>query len=452
MIYLDHNATTAPCDAAMAAVETAIRDAWHNPSSVHRGGQVARRLVERARAQVAALCGVKASEVTFTSGATEAIDLAHRGVVASLPPDRRTLITTAIEHEAVREVCDSLHRDLGAEVLHAPIDADGVVNADAIAEMIDARAAERAPSLDLDDAGQLARAGAAAGVALVSVQWANNETGAIQPVADIGRICRQRGVLFFCDATQWIGKMHTAVLRPSMTGAIDTDSPLPWIDMMCCSGHKFHGIKGAGALIARRGVGLRPQLLGAQEKGRRGGTEAVPAIAALGAAAEHAAAWLASADAADASQSAQTTDRPFDRDATPAAARNPEMLRDRLERGVLDAAPGAVVNASDATRGRLWNTTNIGFPGLEAEALLLLLSERGVAASAGAACSSGSLDPSPILLAMGVPEHIAHGSIRLSLSRDTTIDEIDSAAPIIASAVERLSGTTARRAGEPSNA
>ncbi len=441
MAYLDNNATTKPCDEAVAAAETAMRDAWHNPSSVHRDGQRARQLVELARQQLAELFGVKASEITFTSGATEAIDLAHRGVVEAMPPSRRAVVTTPIEHEAVRDVCDDLAKRAGAEILHLTPDDQGVVDPAQLAELIDRRAAEREPQLDLEDHNQRTRAGVASGVALVSVQWANNETGAIQPVADLGRVCRERGVLFFSDATQWVGKMHTRLLRPSVMGEIQPDSPFPWIDMLCCSAHKFHGLKGAGALVARRGVGLRPQLLGTQEKGRRGGTESVPAIAALGAAAHAARRWLGESD-----DERDTSPPAADADAigaTPAAARSIERLRDRLETRILDRSPTAVVNGRQASHGRLWNTTNIAFPTLEAEALLLLLSERGVAASAGAACSSGSLEPSPVLLAMGVPDRLAHGSIRLSLSRDTTQDEVDRAADAIAAAVERLAATPA---------
>jgi cysteine desulfurase len=239
-------------------------------------------------------------------------------------------------------------------------------------------------------------------VALVSVMWANNETGAVQPVHAVGERCRARGVRFHCDATQWVGRMPAGLAG----GAID---------LVTVSAHKFHGPKGIGALWVRGGVRVAPQVVGGpQERDRRGGTENVPGIVGMGVAAEAAMAWLADEDG---------------------RARG-RALRDRLEAGVLARVPDAVVNGAGVER--LWNTTNIGFPGLEAEALLLLLSERGVAASAGAACSSGSLDPSPVLLAMGVPERVAHGSVRFSVSRLTTVDEVEHAVEVVAASVERL--------------
>jgi cysteine desulfurase len=404
-LYLDNNATTKPCEAAIEAADTLMRTAWHNPSSVHRQGQAARQHIELARQAVADLLGVKASTITFTAGATEAIDLAHRGIIEAAPPARRTIITTPTEHEAVRDICQALKRDAGATLLHLPLDSTGTVDPAALEALLDQHAEA---------------------TALVSIQWANNETGVIQPVRDIARLCRARNVLFFSDATQWVGKMDARIAAPSPMGDIDIDGPLPAIDMLCLSSHKFHGIKGAGALYARRGIGLRPQILGAQEKGRRGGTEAAPAIAALGAAARETADWLGPTN---------------DPNQTPPAAREAEQLRDHLERTLLAAHPNAVVNGAGAPHGRLWNTLNLGFPGLEAETILLYLSERGLAASAGAACSSGSLDPSPVLLAMGVPPTVAHGSIRLSLARDTTRADIDEAAALITEAVTALSNT-----------
>jgi cysteine desulfurase len=236
--------------------------------------------------------------------------------------------------------------------------------------------------------------------ALVSIQWANNETGVIQPVETIASLCRERGVLFHCDAVQVIGKEPVG-------------SSLP-CDLLSFSPHKFHGPKGVGVLWTRPGVKLRPTLLGTQELGRRGGTENVPGIIGAGVAAREAAEWLAD----------------------PAARSAIGALRDHFENLILKAVPDAVINGQGAPR--LWNTTNIGFPRLEAEALLLLLSERGLCASAGAACSSGSLDPSPVLLAMGVPEPIAHGSLRFSLSKHTTREEIDQAARTVIESVTRL--------------
>ena len=403
MIYLDNNATTRPCKAAVDAVRDALEEQWANPSSVHREGQNARNTVEIARRDVAALLGLKPSEITFTSGATESIWTAHRGALLALPEQRRTVISSLVEHEAVR---DSLQH------LSGP---DGVPGA----KLINLNPKEGG----LIDPGELKHQleehrGA---VGLVSIQWANNETGAIQPVREIGALARQHNALFHCDATQWVGKYPTAILRPTMTGDIDLNDQRPWIDLVSCSAHKFHGPKGIGALAVRRGVGIRPAVTGSQEKGRRGGTEAVPLIAGMGAAAREASAWLDGA--------------PLDQQ--PPAAVPVAKRRDRLTQSLIENL-GAIPNQPADPTKRLWNTANLGFKGLEAEALLLLMSERGLAASAGAACSSGSLDPSPVLLAMGVPEPVAHGSIRLSLSRNTTDQEIDQAIEIITAAVNRL--------------
>lgn len=377
IIYLDNNATTKPSDAAIQASTDALSEHWQNPSSVHRPGQAARQLVELARRDLAELIGARPRDVVITSGGTESIDLAVRGVLDTREPGARRFVTTRIEHAAVRDLAEEFERTGFASVAWASAGRDGVVDLATLDRLI------------------------APGVTLVSVQWANNETGVVQPVERIAALCRARGVLFHCDATQWVGKQPTDVL------GLDCD-------LLTCSAHKFHGPKGAGLLWIRPGVRLRPRLVGSQELGRRGGTEAVQAIAGAGAAAREAVAWL--------------------RD--PSERERLAGLRDRFERRVLGLAPDAEVNGAGAPR--LWNTTNIGFPRLEAEALLLLLSERGVCASAGAACSSGSLDPSPVLLSMGVPSAVAHGSVRFSLSKHTTMDELDEAATIVGACVARL--------------
>ena len=387
MVELDNNATTRPAPEVVEAVAAALTSAWHNPSSAHRAGQTARRTVELARRSVADLVGASPREIVFTAGATESIDLAVRGALLASPPERRRVVTSPVEHEAVRELCGALEREGLAEVALAPVDGEGRVDGAALASMLDER------------------------VALVSVQWANNETGAVQPVVEIGEACRAAGCVFHCDATQWVGKEPTD-LRSGPAG----------VGLLSLSAHKFHGPKGAGALVARRGVRLRPTVHGAQELGRRGGTENTPGIAGMGAAAELARAWLAD----------------------PALRAAAAARRDRLESGLLARLPDASVNGPTRPGERLWNTTNIAFPRLEAEALLLAFSEKGLNASAGAACSSGSLDPSPVLLAMGVPEARAHGSIRFSISRETTDEEIDAALEIVPACVERLRASTAR--------
>lgn len=385
-IYLDNNATTRPLPEVVDAVQRALVEHWQNPSSIHRPGQSVRQQVELARQSVAKLVGVRPREVIFTSGATESIDLAIRGVLTAAPESRRTIVTTRIEHEAVRDLCESLSAS-GISIRHAPLLPGGIVDAEGLEAMLDES------------------------VALVSVQWANNETGSIQPVERIGEACRARKIVFHCDGSQWVGKMPT-------------DLGSTPIDLLSLSGHKFHAPKGIGALIVRPGVRIRPVLRGVQEQERRGGTENVPGILGLGAGAELASAWLE-----DVSERERLG-----------------ALRDRFERLVLEGVPDAVVNGPAELSLRLWNTTNIGFPGLEAEALLLLLSERGVCASAGAACSSGSLDPSPVLLAMGVPGAVAHGSLRFSLSRETTREDIEAGAQTVIECVARLRRSAARLA------
>ncbi len=394
-INLDNNATTQPSPAASEAVRRALVELWHNPSSVHRAGQAARREVELARQALATLINAKPRELIITSSGTESIDLAIRGVLEALPPERRRLATTRVEHSAVRELAEALEKTDPGSVVWIPVDQHGVVLIDQLESLL----------------AEASRAGKPIG--LVSVQWANNETGAIHPVQLIARACRGNNALFHCDGTQWVGKMPTDV-------EADPDQPdnpaACGCDLLTFSAHKFHGPKGVGVLWSRRGVRMRPQTIGAQELGRRGGTENVPGILGAGVAASEAHAWLAD----------------------PEARRAGTALRDRLEQGVRTHISDAVINGPVAPGARLWNTTNLGFPRLEAEALILLLSERGLWASAGAACSSGSLEPSPVLLAMGIPPEVAHGSIRLSLSRFTTPEEIDQAVLIVAESVQRL--------------
>ncbi|MEM1330719.1 MAG: cysteine desulfurase family protein [Planctomycetota bacterium] len=382
MIYLDHNATTPPTPAVREAVASAMDQFWQNPSSVHRPGQAVRHAIELARRDLAALVGVKPRELVFTSGGTESIDTAIRGVLRPAADDRPRLITTAVEHAAVRDLAESLGES-AIEVVLLRLDASGRVEPPSV-------------EASLDEARSDGRR------ALVSVQWANNETGVIQPVHAIGEACRDARVPFHCDATQWVGKMPTDLAS--------TDAPP--IDLMTFSPHKFGGPKGIGLLWARRGVRWAPALHGSQELGRRGGTENVPGILGAGAAARDAMEWLED----------------------PSRAEQIAALRDGFERTVLEGVrpmlPEARVNP-DGDAERLWNTTNIAFPTLEAEALLIAMSERGVCASAGAACSSGSLDPSPVLLAMGVPPKLAHGSVRFSLGRETTEAELIEASRVV---------------------
>lgn len=356
-----------------------LREQWCNPSSVHRAGQQARAAMETARREIALLIGAKPREVTFTSSGTEAIDLAIRGLLEASP--RRSaspvIVTTPVEHSAVRELTKRLGQEARAEIRHIPVDRYARADAAALERLLDDR------------------------VALVSMQWANNENGAIQPVMDVSKACRARSIPLHVDGTQWVGKLPCDV-----SGG--------WCDVLTFSAHKFHGPKGVGALWASRGTSLRPTILGSQELGRRGGTENVPGIVGAGEAAKEARAWLADADARE----------------------RGAALRDLFETLVREAAPDAVCNSPSGAR--VWNTTNISFPGLESEAILLLLSERGVCASAGSACSSGALEPSAVIKAMNLPDEVAHGAVRFSLCKETTEAEVREAAAIVGEVLARL--------------
>jgi len=378
MIYLDSNATTQPAPEVVQAMIEALRDLWANPSSIHRAGQAVRRKMDLARQSVAQLIGCKDRDLVFTSGGTEAANLAVCGSLRA-QPDRKVLVTTRIEHSANREMGKRM-ADEGIEVLWLDSNEDGVVDAAQVEEILATRADE---------------------IALVCVMWCNNETGVIQPIEKIGAMCSQRGVRFYTDATQWVGKMPTNVAE------------LP-VDLLSFASHKFHGPKGAGALYVKPKTRLISQTLGGpQERQRRGGTENVPCILGMGVASHLAFLWL------------QTNER-F----------RMEKMRDRFEQRVLNEVEGAVINGANAPRG--WNTSNIAFTRLEAEAILLLLSEKGICASGGSACASGSLDPSPVLKAMGLPMERSHGSVRFSLCRHTTDAEIDQALEIIPGVINRL--------------
>jgi cysteine desulfurase len=392
-IYLDNNATTRPAPEVVDAVGRAMREQWANPSSVHRPGQAVRQKVELARQSVAQLLNAKPNELIFTSGGTESDNLAVRGLLDRA--QNPVLITTKLEHSALREPAEALS-ERGQRVVYVPSDGDGRIAPQAVADTVAQHAAD-------------------ADVVLVSIQWANNETGVIQPIDAIAQAvkdaagaldpARRTKVYFHTDATQAVGKLPVDVAAAG-------------VDLLTFAGHKFHGPKGIGGLWRRRGVRLTPlQRGGPQEREQRGGTENTAGIIGLGVAAE-----LAQAFVNDASRLAELTAR-----------------RDRFERGVQAAYPETVVNSAGAPR--LWNTSNLGFPGLEAEAILVGLSERGVCASAGAACSSGSLEPSPVLRAMGVPERVAHGSVRFSLSRDSTDAEIEQALAVVPMVLERLART-----------
>jgi cysteine desulfurase len=373
LIYLDNNATTQPAPQVVAEMLPFLTEYFGNPSSTYRFGQRARAAIDDARARVARLIGCAESELLFTGGGTESINTAMRGLLASRAP-RRRIVTSTVEHSACRELCNQLDRE-GYEIVAVPVAHDGALDMDFLADAVDEQ------------------------TALVSIMWANNETGVIFPVEQIAALCRARQVPFHCDATQAVGK-------------IVVDLHAVGIDAASFAGHKLHGPKGVGGLYLRRGVRISPLLIGGpQERGRRGGTENVAGIAGLGKAAELALEHLPETERVAA-------------------------LRDRFEETILRTLPGTQVNGD--TTHRVPNTTNISFERLEAEAILLLLSEKGVCASAGSACSSGSLEPSPVIKAMGVEEKMAHGAVRFSLSRYTTEREIDAALEIIPAAIDKL--------------
>lgn len=383
MPYFDHNATTPLQPAVADTVARVLRDEFGNPSSVHRYGQRAKAVLDDARTAVARLIGGDPSEVVFTSGGTEADNFALRGAAEALEPTgRRHLIATAIEHEAVLNTLKALARR-GWTTTLLPVGGDAIVDPDTL------RTAMR------DD------------VAVVSVMHANNEVGTIQPVSELAAIAHERGALFHTDAVQSVGKI------PVDVRSLD-------VDLLSLSAHKFNGPKGAGALWIKRGTRMMAVLTGGRhERNRRAGTENVAGIAGLGAAAGLAAAKLGEDGAAVA------------------------RLRDRLERGILAAVPGTVVNG--ARDRRVPNTSNISFDGVEAESLLIALDLEGFAVSTGSACSSGALEPSHVLRAMGLPAHRTQNSIRFSLGLGNTEAEVDALVAVLPRIVEKLRSLTGRQ-------
>jgi len=360
-VYFDNNATSKVAPEVFEAMRPFFCENYGNASSMHTfGGQIAKN-VTKAREQVASLLGCDASEIIFTSGGTESDNAAIIGTLVSVP-NRRRIITTRVEHPAVLEVCRSLEGH-GYEVVEIGVDNDGRFDMDQFED-----------ELDSD-------------TAIVSVMYANNETGTIFPVEKIAEMTAEKGVAFHTDAVQAIGKL-------------DIDLSKSAIHMLSLSGHKLHAQKGIGILYVKKGTRLTPFMQGGhQERGKRAGTENVPAIVGLGKACEL---------AAENMEKEKTVVR---------------ALRDSLEKGILETCPDCFVNGD--IENRLVNTSNISFEFIEGEAILLMMDRYGICASSGSACTSGSLEPSHVLRAMGVPFTAAHGSIRFSMSRYNTQSEVD---------------------------
>jgi cysteine desulfurase len=375
-VYLDHNATTPLHPDVLAAMLPYLTERFGNPSSLHAWGQEARQALEAARRTVAAALGCSDKDtVVFTGGGTEADNLGVVGAALAQQARGRHVVISAVEHHAVLHAAAALGRQ-GFEVSRLPVDEQGILDPEAVREAI-------RPD-----------------TTLVSLMHGNNETGVLFPIAAIGRLCRERRVSFHCDAVQSFGKL-----------ALDAEAL--GVDLLSVSAHKIHGPKGVGALYVRRGTRMQPILHGgAQERSRRAGTENVAGAVGLAAAAT-----LVLRD-------------------QEAAAKRMADLRDRLEQGLMAAVSGVVRNGHPSER--LPHTSNLSFLGVEAESLILALDLQGIAVSSGAACSSGALELSHVLTAMGLPRHRAQSALRFSLGRDTAPEAIDRVLEVLPPLVERM--------------
>jgi cysteine desulfurase len=373
-IYLDNNATTKVADEVMEAMLPYFTQLYGNPSSMHTFGGQVGQRIRDAREQVAALLGSSPEEIVFTSCGTESDNSAIRSALLTRP-DKKHIVTSRVEHPAVHALCSHLSTQ-GYKITELPVDKNGILDLENLEK-----------SLTPD-------------TAIVSLMWGNNETGVIFPVEEAARMAHEKGILFHTDAVQTTGKIPI-----NMKNNV--------IDMLSISGHKLHAPKGIGVLYVRRGTKFSPFLIGGhQEKGRRGGTENAAGIVGLGKACELAA-------------------KNIDRENT-----NVKRLRDKLEQELLKKITHSRVNGDIINR--LPNTTNISFEYVEGEAILLLMNELGICASSGSACTSGSLQPSHVLRAMGVPFTMAHGSIRFSLSVYNTEEEVDFVIEKMPAIIERL--------------
>ncbi|SHI18107.1 cysteine desulfurase NifS [Desulfosporosinus lacus] len=375
-VYLDHSATT-PVDPEVAAIMmTYYTEKYGNPSSVHGFGRETKQALEQARNQVAELIGAASREITFTSGGTEADNLAILGTAEALRKKGKHIITSCIEHHAVLETCEYLEKN-GFDLTVIPVDEEGIISVDEV------RKAIRPDTI------------------LITVMHANNEVGSIQPIAEIGKLAKEHGIVFHVDAVQSLGKIPINVEEMN-------------VDLLTVSGHKIYGPKGVGALYVRKGVRIVPLIHGGgQERKRRSGTENMPGIIGFGKACE-----LAGQRMAD-------------------DAEKQIKLRDKLMNGIVERIEYVKVNGPVGEK-RLPNNVNVSIRYVEGESLLLSLDMLGIAASSGSACTSGSLDPSHVLLGMGLIHEIAHGSLRFSLGRQNTEEDIDYVLEQLPKIVERL--------------
>lgn len=374
-VYADNSATTKVSQKALEAALPYFTEQYGNASSIYTLGMNAAKAVLKAREQVAEALGAKVNEIYFTGGGSESDNWAIRGCAANgAKSGKKHIITTVFEHHAVLHTCQYLEK-MGFEVTYLPVDENGLITAGQVADAI------------RDD------------TCLVTIMFANNEIGTILPIAEIGAVCRERGVLFHTDAVQAVGN-------------VDIDVKAMNIDMLSLSGHKIHAPKGVGALYVRSGINL-PNLIygGAQERNKRAGTENVPSIVALG---------VAITDAVK---------------NIPEKNKKVSAMRDRLIDGILKIDE---TRLNGDREKRLAGNVNISFRGVEGESLLLMLDMYGIAASSGSACTSGSLDPSHVLLSIGLPHETAHGSLRLSINDETTDEDVDYILEVVPKVVEKL--------------
>ncbi|MEA5023280.1 Cysteine desulfurase IscS [bioreactor metagenome] len=376
-VYLDHSATT-PVDPEVAKLMmTYYTEKYGNPSSVHSFGRDAKAALENARESVAKLLGAQPTEITFTSGGTEADNLAIFGVVEAQSKKGKHIITSAVEHHGVLEACEFLEKN-GYELTIVPVDEEGLIAVEDVAKAI------RPDTI------------------LITIMHANNEVGTIQPIAEIGKLARDKGIVFHVDAVQSFGKIPIDVVAMN-------------VDLMTVSSHKIYGPKGVGALYIRKGIRIIPRIYGGgQEKKRRSGTENTPGIIGFGKACELA---------------AQRMEEEAVREA---------KLRDKLLRGIVEKIDYVKLNGPQGGEKRLPGNLNVSIQFIEGEALLLSLDMMGIAASSGSACTSGSLDPSHVLLAMGLSHEIAHGSLRFSFGAQNTEEDVDYVLEQLPKIVERL--------------